>query len=214
MSIGQYAQAFMVGYQCSAAVQSSLDKSTGRPGPQALTANCWTRCIGHSGISAVVRGCASGVSPAWCRPFGGSSCTELLQSMHPYMKQRDQLLCLCMCVHALAFTSQPTLHISSHIDMCSEFQTQVSLGPTLDTVHMLCAAFGEVAKIAMFEKASGLQALVQFKDGRHAKEAQQTLDGTSIPEHLVPNHPGKIMMKVSFSAHSDLQIRAQTDRSR
>jgi hypothetical protein len=38
---------------------------------------------------------------------------------------------------------------------------------------MLCAAFGEVAKIAMFEKASGLQALVQFKDAKHAKEAQQ-----------------------------------------
>jgi hypothetical protein len=40
-------------------------------------------------------------------------------------------------------------------------------------VHLLCAAFGEVAKIAMFEKASGLQALVQFKDSRHAREAQQ-----------------------------------------
>jgi hypothetical protein len=50
---------------------------------------------------------------------------------------------------------------------------QVALGPTLDTVHLLCAAFGEVAKIAMFEKASGLQALVQFKDSRHAREAQQ-----------------------------------------
>eukprot|EP00879_Flechtneria_rotunda_P018344 GHRR01019241.1.p1 GENE.GHRR01019241.1~~GHRR01019241.1.p1 ORF type:complete len:375 (+),score=144.37 GHRR01019241.1:1083-2207(+) len=79
---------------------------------------------------------------------------------------------------------------------------------------MLCAAFGDVAKIAMFEKASGLQALVQFKDTRHAREAQQTLDGTSIPEHLVPNHPGKIPMKVSFSAHPDLNIRSQSERSR
>uniref|UniRef100_A0A383W6L8 RRM domain-containing protein n=1 Tax=Tetradesmus obliquus TaxID=3088 RepID=A0A383W6L8_TETOB len=91
---------------------------------------------------------------------------------------------------------------------------QVALGPTLDTVHMLCAAFGEVAKIAMFEKASGLQALVQFKDSRPAREAQQTLDGSPIPEHLVPQHPGKITMKVSFSAHSDLSIRSQGDRSR
>jgi hypothetical protein len=38
---------------------------------------------------------------------------------------------------------------------------------------MLCSAFGEVAKIAMFEKASGLQALVQFSDTKPAREAQQ-----------------------------------------
>jgi hypothetical protein len=44
--------------------------------------------------------------------------------------------------------------------------------------------------------------------------AVQTLDGAPIPEHLVPQHPGKITMKVSFSAHSDLSIRSQSDRSR
>lgn len=38
---------------------------------------------------------------------------------------------------------------------------QVSLGPNLDTLHLLCSAFGEVAKIAVFEKTTGLQALVQ-----------------------------------------------------
>lgn len=138
---------------------------------------------------------------------------------------------------------------------------------------MLCAAFGEVAKITMFEKTGGLQvrsqvsaeassrqpwrwqqlpsvwwpqvaahlsllisshgarcmptdqraccclpaclqALVQFHDPRHAREAQQLLDGSSIPDHLVPQHPGKISMKVSFSAHADLTIRSQGARSR
>eukprot|EP00775_Hariotina_reticulata_P003208 gene3208-3485_t len=90
---------------------------------------------------------------------------------------------------------------------------QVSLGPNLDTLHLLCSAFGEVAKIAVFEKTTGLQALVQFKNPQHAREAQQTLDGTSIPEHLVPQHPGKVTMKVSYSAHSDLQIRSQSERT-
>lgn len=105
-------------------------------------------------------------------------------------------------------------HQSGNVILIIMDNIQVALGPTLDTVHLLCAAFGEVAKIAMFEKASGLQALVQFKDSRHAREAQQTLDGSPIPEHLVPQHPGKITMKVSFSAHSDLSIRSQSDRSR
>jgi hypothetical protein len=31
---------------------------------------------------------------------------------------------------------------------------------------------------------------------------------------LVPQHPGKITMKVSFSAHADLTIRSQSARSR
>lgn len=59
-----------------------------------------------------------------------------------------------------------------------------------------------------------LQALVQFSDPQHAREAQQLLDGSSIPDHLVPQHPGKITMKVSFSAHTDLSIRSQSARSR
>ena len=59
-----------------------------------------------------------------------------------------------------------------------------------------------------------MQALVQFRDARHAKEAQQLLDGSSIPDHLVPQHPAKITMKVSFSAHNDLTIRSQSARSR
>jgi hypothetical protein len=40
------------------------------------------------------------------------------------------------------------------------------------------------------------------------------LDGSSIPDHLVPQHPGKITMKVGFSAHADLTIRSQSARSR
>lgn len=55
---------------------------------------------------------------------------------------------------------------------------------------------------------------MQFHDPHHAKEAQQLLDGSSIPDHLVPQHPGKISMKVSFSAHTDLTIRSQSARSR
>ncbi len=59
-----------------------------------------------------------------------------------------------------------------------------------------------------------VQALVQFRDPSVAREAQQLLDGSSMPEHLVPQHPGKITMKVSYSAHQDLTIRSQSARSR
>lgn len=56
---------------------------------------------------------------------------------------------------------------------------------------------------------------MQFHDPAVAREAQQLLDGSAIPEHLVPQHPEKINMKVSFStAHQDLVIRSQSARSR
>eukprot|EP00877_Chromochloris_zofingiensis_P014781 jgi/Chrzof1/9557/Cz04g07230.t1 len=91
---------------------------------------------------------------------------------------------------------------------------QAGAAPTLNTIHLVFSAFGQVAKIALFEKASGLQALVQYKDFKVAKEAQQQLDGRSIPKYLVPQHAGTITMKVSFSAHADLSIRYQSNHSR
>ncbi len=79
---------------------------------------------------------------------------------------------------------------------------------------MVFSAFGPVAKIAVFEKASGLQALVQFKESKFAREAKAALDGRTIPAYLVPDHPGEVKMKVSYSAHSDLTVRYQGERSR
>jgi hypothetical protein len=84
----------------------------------------------------------------------------------------------------------------------------------LDTVHLVFSAFGKVAKITLFDKASGLQALVQYLVHGQAREAQQALDGRTIPDYLLPHHPGPVTMKVSFSQHTDLAVRFQSDRSR
>ena len=91
---------------------------------------------------------------------------------------------------------------------------QVDVGPTLETINMVFSAFGEVAKIMMFDKPGGLQALVQFSDPRVAREAQASLDGRSIPTYLVPNHPTPIAMQVSFSQHTDLHVTTNSSRSR
>jgi hypothetical protein len=90
----------------------------------------------------------------------------------------------------------------------------VALGPSIDTIYVLCSAFGEVARIAMFEKDGGLQSLVQYKELEDAREAQQTLDGSTLPAHLVPHHPSRITLKVQPSDHMEVSVRRQTDRQR
>ncbi|XP_010257877.1 PREDICTED: polypyrimidine tract-binding protein homolog 1-like isoform X2 [Nelumbo nucifera] len=76
------------------------------------------------------------------------------------------------------------------------------------------SAFGFVHKIATFEKAAGFQALIQFSDAETASSARNALDGRSIPRYLLPEHVGSCHLRISFSAHTDLNIKFQSHRSR
>ncbi|XP_058096394.1 polypyrimidine tract-binding protein homolog 1 isoform X2 [Magnolia sinica] len=76
------------------------------------------------------------------------------------------------------------------------------------------SAFGFVHKIATFEKAAGFQALIQFSDSVTASAARDALDGRSIPRYLLPEHVSTCHLRISFSAHTDLNIKFQSHRSR
>ncbi|KAK9116699.1 hypothetical protein Sjap_015646 [Stephania japonica] len=85
------------------------------------------------------------------------------------------------------------------------------------------SAFGFVHKIATFEKAAGfqtrqLQALIQYSDAETASSARNALDGRSIPRqvplYLLPEHVATCHLRISFSAHTDLNIKFQSHRSR
>ncbi|XP_010463574.1 PREDICTED: polypyrimidine tract-binding protein homolog 1 isoform X3 [Camelina sativa] len=76
------------------------------------------------------------------------------------------------------------------------------------------SAFGFVHKIATFEKAAGFQALVQFSDVETASAARNALDSRSIPRYLLPEHVGSCNLRMSYSAHTDLNIKFQSHRSR
>ncbi|XP_012084721.1 polypyrimidine tract-binding protein homolog 1 isoform X2 [Jatropha curcas] len=76
------------------------------------------------------------------------------------------------------------------------------------------SAFGFVHKIATFEKAAGFQALIQFTDSDTASAARNALDGRSIPKYLLPEHVGSCHLRISYSAHTDLNIKFQSHRSR
>ncbi|XVF16648.1 hypothetical protein REPUB_Repub10bG0050500 [Reevesia pubescens] len=76
------------------------------------------------------------------------------------------------------------------------------------------SAFGFVHKIATFEKAAGFQALIQFTDAETASSARNALDGRSIPRYLLPGHVTSCHLRISYSAHTDLNIKFQSHRSR
>ncbi|XP_070672803.1 polypyrimidine tract-binding protein homolog 1 isoform X4 [Malus domestica] len=76
------------------------------------------------------------------------------------------------------------------------------------------SAFGFVHKIATFEKAAGFQALIQFSDAVTASMARNALDGRSIPRYLLPENVGSCNLRISYSAHTDLNIKFQSHRSR
>nr|DAD34911.1 TPA_asm: hypothetical protein HUJ06_005551 [Nelumbo nucifera] len=82
------------------------------------------------------------------------------------------------------------------------------------SVFQVFSAFGFVHKIATFEKAAGFQALIQFSDAETASSARNALDGRSIPRYLLPEHVGSCHLRISFSAHTDLNIKFQSHRSR
>ncbi|XP_026658833.2 polypyrimidine tract-binding protein homolog 1-like isoform X4 [Phoenix dactylifera] len=79
---------------------------------------------------------------------------------------------------------------------------------------MVFSAFGFVHKIATFEKAAGFQALIQYSDAETASNARNALDGRSIPRYLLPEHVTSCHLRISFSAHTDLNIKFQSHRSR
>ncbi|KAG2551621.1 polypyrimidine tract-binding protein homolog 1-like isoform X1 [Panicum virgatum] len=85
---------------------------------------------------------------------------------------------------------------------------------TIDVIHMVFSAFGYVHKIATFEKAAGFQALIQYTDAATASAAREALDGRSIPSYLLPQHVTSCCLRISFSAHQDLNIKFQSNRSR
>ncbi|XP_068642315.1 polypyrimidine tract-binding protein homolog 1-like isoform X2 [Aristolochia californica] len=85
---------------------------------------------------------------------------------------------------------------------------------SIDVIHLVFSAFGFVHKIATFEKAAGFQALIQFSDAETASAARNALDGRSIPRYLLPEHVNTCHLRISFSAHTDLNIKFQSHRSR
>ncbi|CAG7878595.1 hypothetical protein BRARA_E03614 [Brassica rapa] len=85
---------------------------------------------------------------------------------------------------------------------------------SIDVIHLVFSAFGFVHKIATFEKAAGFQALVQFTDVETASAARSALDGRSIPKYLLPDHVASCNLRMSYSAHTDLNIKFQSHRSR
>ncbi|BAF12137.1 polypyrimidine tract-binding protein homolog 1 isoform X1 [Oryza sativa Japonica Group] len=85
---------------------------------------------------------------------------------------------------------------------------------TIDVIHLVFSAFGFVHKIATFEKAAGFQALIQYTDAATASAAREALDGRSIPRYLLPEHVTSCCLRISFSAHKDLNIKFQSHRSR
>lgn len=85
---------------------------------------------------------------------------------------------------------------------------------SIDVIHLVFSAFGFVHKIATFEKAAGFQALIQFSDAETAAAAREALDGRSIPRYLLPSHVGSCHLRISYSAHTDLNIKFQSHRSR
>ncbi|KAI5591813.1 hypothetical protein BDE02_04G109100 [Populus trichocarpa] len=85
---------------------------------------------------------------------------------------------------------------------------------SIDVIHLVFSAFGYVHKIATFEKAAGFQALIQFTDSETASSARNALDGRSIPRYLLPEHVGSCHLRISYSAHTDLNIKFQSHRSR
>ncbi|KMZ69085.1 putative Polypyrimidine tract binding protein [Zostera marina] len=85
---------------------------------------------------------------------------------------------------------------------------------SIDVLHLVFSAFGFVHKIATFEKTAGFQALVQFSDLTTATSARDSLDGRSIPRYLLQEHLGPCTLRITFSAHTDLNVKFQSHRSR
>ncbi|KAF6140901.1 hypothetical protein GIB67_042314 [Kingdonia uniflora] len=79
---------------------------------------------------------------------------------------------------------------------------------TVDVLHTVFSAFGPVQKIAMFEKNTGVHALVQFPDVKIAVVAKEALEGHCIYDG------GFCKLHLSYSRHTDLSVKVNNERSR
>uniref|UniRef100_A0A6N2L0Z8 RRM domain-containing protein n=1 Tax=Salix viminalis TaxID=40686 RepID=A0A6N2L0Z8_SALVM len=79
---------------------------------------------------------------------------------------------------------------------------------TVDVLHTVFSGFGNVQKIAIFEKNGGTQALIQYPDVATAAVAKETLEGHCIYDG------GYCKLHLSYSRHTDLNVKAFSDKSR
>ncbi|KAG5527565.1 hypothetical protein RHGRI_028469 [Rhododendron griersonianum] len=79
---------------------------------------------------------------------------------------------------------------------------------TVDVLHTVFATFGTVQKIAIFEKNGGTQALIQYPDVSTAAVAKEALEGHCIYDG------GSCKLHLSYSRHTDLNVKAYCDKSR
>ncbi|KAF5961811.1 hypothetical protein HYC85_003020 [Camellia sinensis] len=79
---------------------------------------------------------------------------------------------------------------------------------TVDVLHTVFSAFGTVQKIAIFEKNGGTQALIQYPDVTTAAVAKDALEGHCIYDG------GYCKLHLSYSRHTDLNVKAYSDKSR
>ncbi|KAH9740150.1 RRM domain-containing protein [Citrus sinensis] len=70
------------------------------------------------------------------------------------------------------------------------------------------SAFGTVQKVAIFEKNGGTQALIQYPDITTAAVAKESLEGHCIYDG------GYCKLHLSYSRHTDLNVKAYSDKSR
>ena len=112
----------------------------------------------------------------------------------------------------MAASHAASCQTSQQLDLT--FCLQPSIQITIEVLHLVFSAFGFVHKLATFEKAAGFQALVQYGDSETADQVRQALDGRHIPKHVLHDHPNPPMLKLSFSQHTDLNVKFQSHRSR
>jgi polypyrimidine tract-binding protein 2 len=79
---------------------------------------------------------------------------------------------------------------------------------TVDVINTVFSAFGAVQKIAMFEKNGQTQALIQYPDVTTAAAAREALEGHCIYDG------GYCKLHLSYSRHTDLNVKAFSDKSR
>jgi polypyrimidine tract-binding protein 2 len=84
---------------------------------------------------------------------------------------------------------------------------------TIEQLWAIFATFGNVQKIATFEKSAGFQALVQYETPDLAKQAKEQLDGRSIPRSILPSRT-QCQLRIAFSGHRDLNVKYQSHRGR
>uniref|UniRef100_A0A162AKB1 RRM domain-containing protein n=1 Tax=Daucus carota subsp. sativus TaxID=79200 RepID=A0A162AKB1_DAUCS len=79
---------------------------------------------------------------------------------------------------------------------------------TVDVLNTVFSAFGTVQKIAIFEKNATTQALIQYPDINIAAAAKDALEGHCIYDG------GYCKLHISYSRHTDLNVKAFSDKSR